>query len=108
METRLEEEQNRPKKLFKRLFETFCVIAFLNLMPLSIFFLLKGYGGPIIIGSIFLIQLIAIPVISAALGVILGIIPFNTWPFKQRFYFSFLIFGITLSIIFFIGMLSNI
>jgi len=108
METRLEEEQNRPKKLFKRLWEIFCKIAFLNLMPFSLFFLLKGYGGSITVGGIFLIQIIAIPAFSASLGLIAGILPFNTWSYKMRFHFSFLIIGIVSSIIFFLSMLLNI
>ena len=108
METRLEEEQNRPKKLFKRLLDIFFIVAFLNLMPFSIFFLVRGFGGSITVGGIFLIQVIAIPALSASLGLIAGILPFNTWPYKMRFHFCFLIIGILSSIIFFLSMLINI
>lgn len=104
-EAREEEVKIGQKRTFKRLRNILGALIFINVMPFSIYFLLRGDWGKAIVIDLLLLQFIAIPLISILLGALLGIIPFNRWLYKKRLYQSFLYLMLTFSAILFIGFL---
>ena len=106
-EAREEEVKLGQKKAFKRLWNILGALVFINVMPFSIYFLLRGDWGKAIAIDILILQLLAIPFISILLATLLGIIPFNRWLYRKRVYLSYLYLMLAFSTILFLSFLIN-